>query len=754
MSCTIQFDLLYEPNVAGGFGYRCEKVPLWLQIFASHEFRPYAPTTLQYTSSEPTKRSVFLPLQAAEHESQVYAPLRDAGGYESFTAVGRKFVPGRASRSSCIVFNAYATTYTEDNNPVTTRVGAAAMTMPSLLQAAHSGYPLKLRLLQSTKNSSAKIARATGWIAKPEPVGKGYLTISNICIQDKNLARMTAEQFERDVLLPSQPLDLETEKQIATVSVRFRELIIDSMAAFATLNGRVPKLATPTLPFLMHFHCPEWRLRCLSVPAFAYLAYRSHAPSALSFFLQAQDVALRRSQLTVQQALEFGRLITEKNSARFGQRENAFLLFVSRLVTLLANAMAYLDDFVNTNVEETIASEANIEIVEDMKSARVTRADDCEGTALEALLECIDMVERMSVTNSSPEYLLLKQVAAVLSLYVPCLSLFVVTNKKAVPAKALGAKGEDVPAHTISLLIPYHRFEKWVSAHISKEKLRATKFYRMRATALEQWAAQDKELPLLLLDGTARSDPEMLPLSEYFNAAEKTDGVFERAKQDLLDRIVLTDKILEFTKDTRLSTELFSSEEELTDKHKIDKSDVSDFYKLTVKVQTLATVELGMCDFTTVYLHPPAERSSWGVFFNDFVRLSDDVGLVPYLHAEPIDMAKIDMVLAAEEFVPPLATTSSAVSTLETIDERLTSLARGDESYRCTITPSGGTHLHPRVIVLSARAQDIDENEVVALQAIASLSAVKRVTVDIARILDAVSSVGGALDIVDVTCYF
>jgi hypothetical protein len=471
--------------------------------------------------------------------------------------------------------------------------------------------------------------------------------------------------------------------------------------------------------------------------------------------MQAQRVALRRSRLTLDEAFECARLFVA-NGGAVGEKENAFLCFISRLVTLFATSMCYLDDFVNSNKAGSPISEANIEITEDMKSPRVTRADDCEGTALEAFMECVELIERIarlsSPSSSSPEDRLLAQVSSTLPLYVPCMSLFAVTNKKAVPASALGAMaaggGDEVPAHTIALLIPYHQFERWVADSFSRERLRGTKFYRARAAALEQCERAGCKLPLLLLDGTARSDPEMLPVSEYFSANEKADGTFGRALNDLHDRLLLTDRVLDGIKNTRLSTELFVSEAQLTDEHKKNKRDVSDFYKLTVKVQTLATAEFGQCDFAAVYRKPPATKCTYGVFFNDFALLSDNVGLTPYLTVKPLDMAKIDMLLAGEEFVPPLAATPSAVSTLDVVDSRLAPLVRSG-----SVTPSA-TLLHPRTIVLAARAQDIGDDEILALQKVAALQSVTRVDVDIFRLVDAVSGVGGPCDVVDITLYY
>ena len=113
----------------------------------------------------------------------------------------------------------------------------------------------------------------------------------------------------------------------------------------------------------------------------------------------------------------------------------------------------------------------------------------------------------------------------------------------------------------------------------------------MRASAIDR---APERLPLLIVDGTARSDPTMLPLSEYFSADERARGVYGRALAHLHDKCVFVEQARRQCGGTRLTIELFAAEPELDERHRANAADVSDFYKYTVKVQTLATAELGV----------------------------------------------------------------------------------------------------------------------------------------------------------------
>ena len=460
-SFELRFDLLYRPDIAGGSGYRCERYPLWLQIFTSHELRPRRPLTLLYGDAADAQtsemRAVSLPLATPSDELDVYAPLRDAGGYASFAAVGRRFVPGRVSRSASLIFNAYASTVAEDGNAVQTRAGTARVSMRQLLAALRApGEAHTFAVVQNTANPHEEARSGErGPRRDAGALRKGTVTLRHARLYGASGAHVSIDAFERDVVLSPQPaLDNETDAQRGAVAETMRDLVVRSLTAFTSRHGPA-LLPTPTKPFLAHFHCPEWRMSYLFTPAFAYLAYRSHRPSSRSFYTEALRHSLRRCRLRVDEALDYGDALLTHGAV--GQREHAFTRLLVMTITIYANTMPYLDDFVNENRAGAPYSEARVELTEDFKSARVCSADDCEGTGQEPLLEACELLERMETLDraaASPLDSLLELLAQVLRCYVPCLSLHAVTNKKAVPAAHLDVADDSVPAHTICVLIP------------------------------------------------------------------------------------------------------------------------------------------------------------------------------------------------------------------------------------------------------------------------------------------------------------
>jgi len=770
-SFELRFEMLYTPEIAGGTGYRCERYPLWVQIFTSHELRPRKPLTMSFPQPEYDRlaavRSVSLPLTTPASELDVYAPLRDAGGYASFAAVGRRFEPGRASRSSSLIFNAYATTVAEDGNVVPTRVGTVRVSMRQLLEMLRRpGEQRSFAVVQNTANPpEEKRVEGRGPRRPDGALRKGVITVRHARLYNASGSHASVDDFERSVILPSQPqIDNETDEQRGAIAEVMRDLVVRSLTAFTSRNGPA-LLPTPTKPFLAHFHCPEWRMSYLFTPAFAYLAYRSHLPSARSFYTEAVRHSLRRCHLRAEEAIDYGeRLLAD---GAIGQREHAFTRLLVMTITIYANSMPYLDDFTNENVASAPYSEDRIELTEDFKSARICGGDDCEGTGHEPLLEACELLERLEPRGGEGSAYddLLDVMVRVLRCYVVCLSLHAVTNKKAVPAAHLDVADDSVPAHTICVLIPYAQFERWTADDIGERRLRATRFYRQRAAAIEHAPAR---LPLLIVDGTARSDPTMLPLSEHFSADERARGVYGRALRHLHDKCLFVDEARKRCAGTRLTIELFASEPELTEAHRNNSADVSDFYKYTVKMQTLATAELGLCDFAAV-MRPThggrgagAQRGTYGAYFNQVLLQSDKVALVPYLHITPAQMAAIDMLLASEEFVPPLSTTPGgpmcgAAALERSVEQRLMALVRGggvNDSINSSSEVDEATIMHPRTMIVSARAIDVEERELQALQAVAAMSGVTRIDVDVFCIADAVSEVGPPNNIVDVTFYY
>jgi len=124
-------------------------------------------------------------------------------------------------------------------------------------------------------------------------------------------------------------------------------------------------------------------------------------------------------------------------------------------------------------------------------------------------------------------------------------------------------------------------------------------------------------------------------------------------------------------------------------------------------------------------------------------------------------MSQIDMLIAAEEFVPPLATTplvagaSRAGATSVEIEQRLMSLVRGgNDTLEKSFIGDESTILHPRTVVVSARALDVGDRELVALQKVAAISGVSRVDVDFFCIADECSEIGAPMNVVDVTFFY
>lgn len=748
-----------------------ETWPLYLHCYATHEALPDEPVVLFIPSAADVRpMPLVVPVAHCGGEECVFAPLRDAGVY-TFADVQRRSDGQRFSRSLSVNFNGYCTTYSRDGNRCETRLGGASLSIADLERLIDRRVALRIPMIQNTTNN-----KRGGQMPPPraprswnDVLVKGIVTISDVTLHRvPSGERITYAEFARRHLLPPQmALDTYDSESEAQVMSAVFDVITRSLRAFIAPSAPERIMPPPTRDWQGRFHTPELRWRRRTGPSFVYMLNRSRKPADREFRRNGARIALRRSALSADDAVAFGRLIINRKELGmldepYGARENAYLGLMVRLLTLFATAMPYLDDFVNANCAQRGAwKDELLEATEDMKVARITCADDCEGTGSENVMQAQELAREpsRSATQSTGDAetdtidLLLGQMSRILrEAYVVSLLLLAVTNNRALSALELGTgtagsgngANDSIPAHTIGILIPRAQFGNMVPP-----ALRAA----FDTPSSNYEAMRSRYLPMLVLDGTSRVDPALLPTAEYYSAADSAAAVahddkrrsLASALQNVRDMASLDAQICTLKDKTRLTVEIFTSETKRLDRER-DKFE-HHFYKWFVTLQTVDGLSsVPIADFALVN----RRKSTYAVTIDEMmVRGAEAVSAEPFLRITKKEAAQIDMVFADEEPVPRLKLAPYRASSIA-LPPEIVALARPttvDASRQPTL-------LHPRQRVVSVRLVDLGPPELAALRAISALPAVRGVDVDAFRIVDALLPARRPLDMLDVTLHF
>lgn len=641
----------YTSQIAGGEGPKREVFPVRLHVYGTHELRRDRPSL-----AVRLERDGAFEATIEWRGEQCYAPLARLGAY-SFKAL-RKAEPGKISRAARIVFNAYASTLNDELMPCWSRVGSTNVTLEQLGRLLR-GDPMRLALVQNAIDVDP-LHSGEDVVRTDEALIKGFISIDEA-------------RFDGDLeaaLLPEQTsFDMASAANLRRASLEMNNVINRLMAQFFGPTAALPRA---TISPLIRFHAPVSQRDQLVMASLGYPMNRSRPAEHLE---AAIAIVCWRRDLSPAALADTARRLFAGRVPR--ATAYAFYSFCAAVIALLANSLAYLDDFANRNKQGEPWQAALVEGDEDNKCARTELADDCEGLALECLMIAMDLFDGVEGSE------LLGWIGRVVRLYVPGQMFGAVTNAKMVYGDVLTR--DTTLAHTYCALIPFERFDAMLTPD-ARAKLAKTRAY-------QSYARVSLDLPILVLEGTATIDATMLPIDDYYTDAD-----------ELATAMALCATRSQFTNDlhaalgtARLQTEMLAVERRATLR------DLSAFYKWVNGFTTPVFAESRLLDFAFYY----DAGMTYGVRFNDLL-LASNYRLMPTVELSEREAAVLDNVLALDETVPRILAPEGTIGR----DLGLTIRRRA---------PSPSTAFHKPRVLVTGRAADIGPDEIAALQRIAAL---------------------------------
>jgi hypothetical protein len=433
-----------------------------------------------------------------------------------------------------------------------------------------------------------------------------------------------------------------------------------------------PSLARSTQSWMRPVHCPRFQTPFLLVPGSAYVLPRPRRPQGLAFFRQCARIALRRCNVAADDVILLGDEIRKANLANPAVLPPALQAMLGGLSALLAtfltvypNAKPYIEDFVR---DPKAGPGPAVDIAEDYKYVRGLGAGDCEDVDEESNLEFLqfcDLYRALTGALTAPgecgkdaetgfrseedcdEMRVLRTLVVFARLFVPCSSLFVVTNKKLDPSvgsvRSAGAMSDsDVLAHTVFVLVPAAQFWDACPSDLIR---RTSRFFRTEYVR-RGWHTH---LQPIVCEGTSRMDSRVRPIADYLGG----DAKLIRAAVAILEqRRAVLHRL--HTVDDALGREPFVTEA-FQDAHgphgwPAKNPDLSEFYKVAISLYTPTFVDTRVLDFAYVY----EDTRTYGVYFNDVVTQSPRLRILPYYRYTTREAALVDDVLLHLEPLPTL----------------------------------------------------------------------------------------------------
>src|SRR6056297_3282833 len=268
--------LIAEPGIAGGprgaFGSECW--PYRLDAYLTHELRACGTQQALFVREE---SSVTAQFTFALSERARKRATRQRGAFEQAGAYAAQRRSAKPAASTALVVAAYATTWSRSGQRCWTHVGTATILLATL--TALGNETAMLQLVQNRDNDASTLIS--------RPLLKGRLFVAHV--------RASAEM--RALRAPSalDDVDQSAEQQERT-AVAMSALIDRGMSAYFARDGSAT-LARPTKPFLMPFHCPEYRTPRMVLPASAYALQAPAQHIDVAYYEQLLDIALARSAL-------------------------------------------------------------------------------------------------------------------------------------------------------------------------------------------------------------------------------------------------------------------------------------------------------------------------------------------------------------------------------------------------------------------------------------------------------------------------
>jgi len=637
-----------------------------------------------------------------------------------------------------------AHTATESGRPCDTRAGNSFHLLSELLASPDAQH------------------RRVEWQLNGDvPLAKGFLSISRVTLVSlaDDVIELDYREYVRFDEVSERALfhgDEETMRLAEDGSTQLAALVEHANRAMQCFFGKNALLARSDPSYMRPLHCPYYLTAAGMLDGSMYaLNAPRRVPPAL-FYERALDAVLLRNDARASDlllAIEAQRRAPTRllESTRYVEGK-----IYGELFTVFANALPYLNDFVNDDgdtlevVEDSKSSRTmrfvrraaaggshakeTIAVSEDYKIARLYHGDDCEGVALEIHMEArqfarvaLDAYTSYDSDDEGRARVALLRHFQQLShdcVYVPTMPLAAVTNKSLDHEKR-ELDESNVLAHTFTALVPtallLERLDgdaQLVAAVRSSHHVRTYLASRPRA--------YDRERDVLTLEGTARASAFQVPIGTLFASAppKRRAEELEAAKQRIEAQYAL------MRADEQLAS-LVAFEviqrriDDASGDYAADRQPLSDFYQTVSSVYTASFADVGVLDLALARRQRDGSLTH-SLHYNKFAattsQRSDEWRFVPYNRIDAAEGARAERILSRLEPVPSLSIDDStarppAVAAFARLRTR--SVRTGAASAILRTDPRAMPGV-PRSIVVTVRAEEVEETDV-AVRLVAAL---------------------------------
>lgn len=717
-SPSVDLTLEYAPDLAGGSAHQfaSEHYPIRVDYYGTLQLSHAA------CGDHPSYRTLIIQSPESQHKLSVrltahangkgiYAPFFEAGAYDNplpTTQVEQAKSDGKLSvaRSTSVVFNFYATTFTTLGQRCWTNVGVAQIFLEDLMT---NQLPLRGNVLHNRSIDP-------DYTAQIKPLNKGTFQVTMASIN--NIVLRAASEF-----------DTNGAKQVNAITTAMHRALNRGMGVFfkdkrdKNHDTDIPLLEHPIEEYLGPFHVPLFQTARFPLPSCTYCTLIPKRPIDVAYNERLLDIGLARSGATRPEALAWSSFLDSKASISTIE-SCGFMSVCARTVSAFALSQRYMDDVLNQNHERRVWDEKKVKPVEDFKICRLCGGDDCEGVCLETIIHVRNLAEAPNETLSqmSP---LLRNVCIYLRLFVPIMTLGCVTNRKATAAPL---DETNALAHTFCTLMPFWQF---YTENTHRDLLLQSRFYKKNRALLEQFADnRTKNLAPIICEATAPIDPAMRPVESYYIDAgdRRVDIAIEIAKdrRELCNAIV---KILDsYDLSEVLQPEMLSPPDRMS-KTTAGKREYSGFYKFLMCGQTPVFADLRRLDFAFT-VTTSRNNVEYGSQFSDIIAPheapnDESNGLSNTLVLTENEARIADAILLELQPLPALELASDNGMSTERLKKLTEILKKIQSKTTLRRKEKNSTPLHRRLQYLTISAEDINEKVVNAITQLSQLPEVR-----------------------------
>lgn len=695
----------YKPELAKGSGFASENKPT-LRVYVSHALG--GPTV-----RAPEKGIVYVPAeQVAAGQISVAVPFypenydANARWYDAsviFPSHGKHKVARREASSDRVVLprdvslciDAFAQTASQVNQVCETRAGEAIFLLRDALQGQHEEeYAIQNTgthvLVKGIFELNSVKLRG---VADPDTV-LAYAPDDTVAV----FPEVRKSKYFDDKVQADIQAELQTRAYNGLSIYGYWTEPKDPSAVTADRTATGLALDQPVDPtllvasesdFLSRVHCPFYKTRAGMLGGSQYMRHMPRTPPPAAFYLQMMRIALARANTT---ALYVSHVLDAQAKSETLLPATVFAVgLYGETLNTFSTSLVYLEDFVNSqgDTREFAGTGARLKLVdhggfegtEDYLSA--TFSDDCEGLAahIMAVVLMFDLLKPTEIDGlecTEAERGLLKHFhrMSLENVWVPQMMLGAVSSAKMEIGQKLTA--DNAGAHTFGVLTPAAKFEARLDGLGHPDDLvgavRNATFFRRSRTHRKPWHA---ELPVLVLEGTARAPALPLPPLSYYAEADR-EVAKARLKVRLTVQAQLQHALGEVNADLLRLVEFPMPPKELEMANATDP--ISNFYQQVQSAYVVSVAETGILDFAFAVKGAQAYPSAP---FVKFVQWEDDLIVVPFNRAEPRYQAWCNAVHALIEPNPTLEYDPTVEATLRPLP---------DFSHGHTAARTGASH--------------------------------------------------------------